>query len=123
MLDYLVPYIPVVVSIIALLGYWITTTWRPNGTRELALLQELQEEVGNERKKREALELKVDNVTSQVHGFQIRDVLWEIHSTRLEAQVIDLGADPHDRPPELSPFRRFVSPVKEVVTNDNKTDG
>ena len=123
MLDYLVPYIPVVVSLIALLGYWITTTWRPHGTRELALLQELQEEVGNERKKREALELKVDNVTSQVHGFQIRDVLWEIHSTRLEAQVIDLGDVPHDRPPELSPFRRFVSPVNEVVTNANKTDG
>ena len=123
MLDYLVPYIPLVVSLIALIGYWITTTWRPNGARELALLQELQEEVGNERKKREALELKVDNVTSQVHGFQIRDVLWEIHSTRLEAQVIDLGAIPHDRPHELSPFRRFVSPVKEVVTNANKTDG
>ena len=123
MLDNLVPYIPLVVSLIALIGYWITTTWRPNGARELALLQELQEEVGNERKKREALELKVDNVTSQVHGFQIRDVLWEIHSTRLEAQVIDLGAVPHDRPPELSPFRRFVSPVQEVVTNANKTDG
>lgn len=108
-LDHFLPYIPIVIGgIITLTGYWVTSTLRPRGSRELAFLQELQEELKTEREKREVLEKKVEDIQAKLYQFQVRDALWEIHATRVEAQVLDLGAKPVDRPQELSPFRRLL---------------
>ena len=76
-LDHFLPYIPIIIGgIITLTGYWVTSTLRPRGSRELAFLQELQEELKTEREKREVLEKKVEDIQAKLkeHGLEVEKV-------------------------------------------------
>lgn len=72
------------------------------GTRENALIDQLQEDLKSERGEREKLAVRVDELFTKVQTLIVRESLWEMHATRVEAQVEALGGTPVMRPSALS---------------------
>ena len=87
-----------------IIGYFITARVGKTGSREINLINELQEQVKSEQDARRSLSARVDELFARVNSLMTRDVLWEIHATRIENQVTTLGGTPLPRPTELTVF-------------------
>ena len=89
-----------------IIGVFLTARLGKSGSREINIINELQEEVKNSRERSDALEKRVEELFNKVQKFLTRDALWEIHANRLELQVVDLGGIPHPRPFVLAPVKQ-----------------
>lgn len=94
--------VPLITAIAAVTGYLITARVGKSGSREVALINELQEELAKERDAREKLTARVDDLFNRIQILATVNTLWEIHSTHLEAQIISFGETPTPRPPALT---------------------
>lgn len=103
--------VPLISAVAAILGYLITARVGKSGSREVALINELQEELVQERNERKKLEIRVDDLFTKVQILATYNTLWEIHSTQLEAQIIAGGGIPLARPPQLI---RNITEVKKL---------
>ena len=102
-----------IIGAFAAFGYYITARIGKTGSREINLINELQEQLKAEQDARRTLSIRVDELFTKVNALLTRDVLWEIHSARVEAQVINLGGTPISRPMELQTFSLNVQPSEE----------
>ena len=102
-----------IIGAFAAFGYYITARIGKTGSREINLINELQEQLKAEQDARRTLSVRVDELFTKVNALMTRDVLWEIHSARVEAQVINLGGTPISRPMELQTFNLNVQPSEE----------
>ena len=93
-----------IIGAFAAIGYYITARIGKTGSREINLINELQEQLKAEQDARRTLSIRVDELFTKVNALLTRDVLWEIHATRIEAQVVNLGGTPVSRPRELQTF-------------------
>lgn len=91
----------VLVPIIGSLVAWWTVRSGRKGDRENAMIDQLQEDRITDRKRVDELDAKVDKLQQQVWRLLSRDTQWSIHADRVEAQVRDLGQEPHPRPEQL----------------------
>lgn len=71
------------------------------GDRENALIDQLQEDNAELRKRLDGVEAQVHDLQQQIIRLLSRDAQWDIHCGRLEEQVTSLGGEPHPRPSVL----------------------
>lgn len=102
-----------IIGAFAAFGYYITARIGKTGSREINLINELQEQLTAEQDARRTLSVRVDELFAKVNALLTRDVLWEIHSARIEAQVINLGGTPVSRPRELQSFGSTLQSAEE----------
>lgn len=88
----------VVPAVLAVIVAYVGARTNRSGSRENALIDQLQEQLATERGEREKLSTKVDAMAVQLQSLVSRDGLWHVHAIRVEAQVTDLGGTPHQRP-------------------------
>lgn len=92
---------PIVVAVITVGGGFLVQRLGRKGDRENALIEQIQEERDKVRARLDALEIEMRKLEAEVRRLLTRDAKWDIHATRVEAQVVELGGEPHPRPPEL----------------------
>ena len=93
------------------LSGWVVARVSKPGTRENAIIDQLQQDLGAERSEREKMSARLDsqqgqieNLATQVSRLLHRDLLWDFHATRVEGQVEQLGGTPYARPLGLHPI-------------------
>lgn len=72
------------------------------GEREGALIVRLQNEIKRRDVKDQERDAKIEKLIKQVNYLLRRDGLWDVHATRLEGQITDLGGVPIPRPAALA---------------------
>ena len=72
------------------------------GEREGALIVRLQDEIKRRDVKDQERDAKIEKLIKQVNYLLRRDGLWDVHATRLEGQITDLGGVPIPRPAALA---------------------
>lgn len=98
MISYLTP---ILVALMGGLTAFATARLGRKGDRENALIDQYQEDRRADRERIDVLALRVDTLERQLLRMLTRDAQWDIHATRVEAQVIALGEIPHERPEAL----------------------
>ncbi len=72
------------------------------GEREGALIVRLQDEIKRRDDRDQERDAKIAKLIKQVNYLLRRDGLWDVHATRLEGQITDLGGVPIPRPAALA---------------------
>jgi len=72
------------------------------GEREGALIVRLQDEIKRRDDRDRERDAKIAKLIKQVNYLLRRDGLWDVHATRLEGQITDLGGVPIPRPAVLA---------------------
>ena len=89
-------------GIFMVIGYFVTARVTKSGSREVAIIERLESDLNEERSARKELDVRVERLFNQVQLLITRDTLWEIHSSRLENQIIASGDVPAPRPTMLT---------------------
>lgn len=80
---------------------WVTARFTKRGERENAVIDQIQEERGEDRKRLDKLEAEVGELRMTVVTLVSRDHHWRYEWGRVAQQVRDLGAEPHPLPAVL----------------------
>lgn len=97
--------VPLLVAAIGVVVAYVTARIGKRGDRENHMIDQLQEDRDADRRQMAEMrqhqaqtDTRLAQLETEVRILRTRDNLWEIHSTRVEAQVEGLGGTPHPRP-------------------------
>lgn len=97
-----------IVAALGVIGYFISNRVTKAGSRENALIDQLQEERKELRSQVEEIQKSlfvtqkdIQDLQAQVLQLKSRDMIWHFHTSALEVQVQKLGGTPIERPNTL----------------------
>ena len=88
----------IIVAVAGGIASWAVARYGPKGSRENALIDQLQEDVAALRERVNQQDSELQSLRLAVVKMQSANAQWAWHSERVEGQVVELGGTPYPRP-------------------------